>query len=193
MINFIYLRKTLIVSLLKMMMVTSIFIISGISYLVYKEYVVYGYRIVVSNENLMCPSICEGNIVISKLEALENYSVGDVFVLKSPVNVNKYIVRRIKDEQKGDFSYFVTVSDYAYATDAWKVTDDLIIGRVVYTLPYIGYFAQIVHKPIGLILFVLLPSVVLVHKELINFLSIALQNIKLLKRKRPNIYKNKNI
>ena len=58
-----------------------------------------------------------------------------------------------------------------------------IVGKVVYWVPFVGYFAAFTKTPTGLILLIVIPSTIIIYSEI---LKIKEEVIKLAKKRRGN-------
>ncbi len=88
----------------------------------------------------MEPALDVGDVaVVLKLaeDEMNELQIGDILVFE---HTNKVVVHRIVkiEEIDGEIKY-TTKGDNNYTEDSWFVTQDMIIGKVVYSIKYIGY------------------------------------------------------
>ena len=113
----------------------------------------------------MEPAIKTGSLVITTKSA--EYNNGDIISFKSKDDPKRIITHRIgyRDE-KG----ILTIGDANEKFDLGRTDESQIIGKVVFTIPYIGYVANLAKNPKGFILLVIIPATIIIYEEL-KFLS----------------------
>jgi signal peptidase len=109
----------------------------------------------------MEPAIPVGGIVVIKPVDPETLKTGDIICFKftEDTSVTHRIVN-IADEG------FVTKGDANEDPDQWVVKKENVIGKVILTIPFIGYLGYFVRTPIGLILLIVLPASVIIIIEI---------------------------
>lgn len=102
----------------------------------------------------MIPTLNVGDIIVVKdKDTFQTLSVGDIIVFYSPLGDGRVIVHRIYGiarDQNGVAIY--TKGDNNPSPDAWVVRESHYIGKVVFTLPYIGRVTSIIQPPLNYIL-----------------------------------------
>ena len=131
-----------------------------------------GVRVSTITTNSMYPAIAPGSIIISAPE--ESYAKGDIITYKeinrkTDLETGKAITHRIISENK-DEKIFVTKGDANEQPDPGNIKNEQILGKVYFTIPYIGYFDLIVKTLPGFIIFIFIPAIILIRNEL-NFLK----------------------
>lgn len=109
----------------------------------------------------MQPSIKAGSIVI--VQEQEKYDKGDIitFNTNSETTVTHRIVR-IED------TLFYTQGDANNVEDGNPVEEEQIIGKVMFTIPLLGYPFSFAKTPTGFILLIILPATIIIAGEVIN-------------------------
>jgi len=105
-----------------------------------------------------------------------DYPNSDIIVFHKPTNPEELIVHRVVvKEQKDGELYFRTKGDgngvnrwpeipETAEYDPWMVHEDLVVGKVVMRIPWIGHFVLFMHNSIGLpILIILIILIVIVE------------------------------
>lgn len=103
----------------------------------------YGKAVVVTGS--MEPAITAGDMVIIKEQ--DNYEVGDIVLYKA----NSYIVHRIVDLTEDGF---ITQGD-ANNVDDGEILHGQIVAKVVLVIPKIGFVADFLKSPLGILVIVI--------------------------------------
>lgn len=113
----------------------------------------------------MSPSIPVGSVVL--VQPQQAYKVGDVVTFRGKGDAKTFVTHRIiRVDQNQDGVVYVTQGDANRVLDGGSVSRDAIQGKVVLTLPYIGYLMNYIKTPQGFILFVIVPATILIYEEL---------------------------
>ncbi len=113
----------------------------------------------------MEPKIPTGALVIVKPAA--TYAVGDVitFNKQGPVPTT----HRIKSiEGSGSDTKFVTKGDANEEADPGVVPQARVLGKVVLSLPYVGYILHTARQPVGFALLIALPAFLVIIEEALS-------------------------
>jgi len=121
------------------------------------------YKIMTVLSGSMEPAIKTGSLVVIKPK--EEYRIGEVITFqfkgKNP------ITHRIVDIEIVDGKpQYITKGDANKSPDARKVKKEEVIGRVLFSIPYLGYLVEGVKKPVGFLIVVIVPAVVIIFDEL---------------------------
>ena len=122
----------------------------------------------------MEPAIPVGGIVVIKPVDPETLRIGDVicFRLSEPTSITHRIIN-ITEEG------FITKGDANEDPDTWIVKKENVVGKVIATIPYLGYLGHFVRTPIGFTLLIIIPATLLIIMEIKNI-------IKEVKKKKPS-------
>lgn len=116
----------------------------------------------------MKPAIKVGSIVITYPS--EIYTNGDVVTFSKTQVSKNLITHRIGARffPKGieNDPVYLTGGDANEEFDKELIPQNQIIGKVVLTLPYLGYVANFAKGPTGFILFVIVPATIVIYEEL---------------------------
>ena len=118
----------------------------------------------------MEPAIMTGSLVIIKPNTSSygaQYSVGEVITF-GPDNAKEIpTTHRVFDVSKVDGAYeYKTKGDANEEEDANLVPANEIIGKVVFSAPYVGYILDFAKQPIGFALLIGFPAAVIIFDEL---------------------------
>ena len=114
----------------------------------------------------MEPAIGVGSVVVIKPVNPETLNVGDVICYSfSESTTITHRVVNITDEG------FITKGDANDDPDQRPVKKEEIIGKVILTIPFVGYLGAFVRTPIGFILLVVTPATILIILETKNIID----------------------
>lgn len=127
----------------------------------------------------MIPTIKSGSVALVNPK-YSDLKVGDIIAFTSPIDSNQTIIHRIYqiDGQK-----IKTKGDNNNAVDAWTVSPELIKGKLIFAIPYLGYLAGFIKTKIGFAIVVGIPTVIL----LVSYILDIIDGIKEEKGKRKNL------
>lgn len=115
----------------------------------------------------MEPAIQTGAVVVVKPAA--EYNIGDVITFKGLAVDNALVTHRISDSYaKNNEAVFITKGDANETPDKLEVKYDRILGRQLFSIPYLGYILEFMKKPAGFALVAILPASTIVLGEAIN-------------------------
>lgn len=147
----------------------------------------FGLKLYVTQSGSMFPAIQEGSLNLNKPS--NNYSVGEIITYKSYeelaednplVTITHRIVDIIQDD-KG-ISYR-TKGDRNQEPDMNLVSANQIIGKVIFTLPYVGWAINFGRTQWGFTALVVIPATIIIYNEILTIK----QEIKTITKKKKNI------
>lgn len=115
----------------------------------------------------MEPSVPTGSVVVVQPNT-SGYGVGEVitFSQKSGKDAVTHRINTI-DNVDGVISY-TTKGDANNQVDNSTVAKDQVVGKVIWTIPYLGFGIEYAKKPYGFILLVIVPATIIIYEELKN-------------------------
>ncbi|HEY2714638.1 MAG TPA: signal peptidase I [Solirubrobacterales bacterium] len=117
----------------------------------------------------MEPAISPGDVVIDEQIAPGEARLGDVVTFRDPEDQAKLLTHRVVGVRRaGSHFWFVTKGDANNTRERWRVAADGEIGRVLYTVPWVGRIAVLARTPLGWVLLVGVPLVLLAGEELVR-------------------------
>ena len=118
----------------------------------------------------MSPAMDPGDvIVISKVDSNE-VKKGDIITFKEGEN---FVTHRVIEIKKESDTKFITKGDANEDPDQRLVSSEEIKGKVVFTIPKMGYLGNFVRTPLGFILLILIPGLLIIFSEVNNILKIS--------------------
>lgn len=134
--------------------------------LVLKFFPVFGmsipFRSFIVQSGSMEPSIMTGDMLLVLPQ--DGYQLNDVITFTD--EQKRVVTHRIREVQPGgDSVLFVTQGDANRATDAQIIQPTAVIGRVVLTIPKLGFAANFSQSTMGVVLFVVIPATIIIYDE----------------------------
>lgn len=121
-----------------------------------------GIKTFVVQSGSMEPSIKTGGIVVVK--PMDSYGVGDVITYGSRSRTKSPTTHRII-EVTAEGNY-VTKGDANNDQDLRTISRYEVIGKVLFSLPYVGYAVAAAQKPWGFMIIVVIPAAIIIWEEL---------------------------
>jgi signal peptidase len=114
----------------------------------------------------MEPAIPVGGVVVIKPVDPESLREGDIicFELSGPTTITHRIIS-ITEEG------FITKGDANEDPDQWIVKRENIVGKALFTIPYLGYLSHFVRTPLGFILLIVIPASLIIIMEIRNIMK----------------------
>lgn len=118
----------------------------------------------------MEPTISPGDVVIDEQIAPTEARVGDIITFRDPEQQSKLLTHRVVSSKRlRDGRYaFVTQGDANNTQEHWLVPTDGQIGRVIYTVPWVGHIAVFARTRLGMLLLIGLPLLLILVEELVR-------------------------
>lgn len=114
----------------------------------------------------MEPTISVGSLILTKPQAA--YSVGDIISFQNDEQIatkNTTTHRIAAIEEENGLNYYSTKGDANDSNDPGRVNDNRIKGKVVLSIPLLGYLISYIKTLPGLMLLVIIPAVIIVYEE----------------------------
>jgi len=140
------------------------------------EVYLFGYKPYIVNSNSMVGMFDAGDIVVVKKVDYQELNVGDVIAFHSidPTNYYEMLTHQICDvtTYDGETAYITKgiVNDY---NDAYPAVVNNITGKYQFKIAKAGYFFDFLKTPAGYVTCILVPFVVLLIVQLVNFLQLS--------------------
>lgn len=137
-----------------------------------------GFKALVVQSGSMEPSIKTGSVVLIKKQ--DTYSVGDIISFVG-AGSDSTTHRVIKTNIVKSKEIFNTKGDANQGEDREAVGIDNILGKTVFTVPYLGYIVAFTKTQKGFIFLIVVPATIIVFSEILN---IKKQILGLIKKKK---------
>ncbi|MDA8234128.1 MAG: signal peptidase I [Clostridia bacterium] len=127
-----------------------------------------GYKLLTVLSGSMEPAIQTGDVIIERpLAAGEKVKEGDIITFFTKEKTDMLITHRVVGtiNVNGKPAAYVTKGDANQSKDLSTVAPDQIVGIYKGRIPYFGYVSNFLHKPVGIIVGVILPGLILIGFE----------------------------
>lgn len=115
---------------------------------------VFGYQIYGILSNSMEPEIMTGSVVYVQVVDAGDIQVGDVITYKMDAKSNVVATHRV-EAINNEKSTFTTKGDNNTSVDAQPVSFDRLLGKVVFSLPLLGYISLEIQSSSGLAMIII--------------------------------------
>lgn len=122
------------------------------------------YKVYTVLSGSMEPSIGTGSVVIVKPQG--EYRVGDIVTAASGDPKTPVTHRITEIVEENDQTAFITKGDANENSDMDARERESIIGKVLFSIPLVGYPMAWVRTPMGFMFLVVVPGTIIVYREL---------------------------
>jgi len=123
------------------------------------------YKILIIYSGSMEPAIKMGSLVLVK--SADEYKIGEVITFKNPANPKKLTTHRIIDfKVTNNQLTYITKGDANRAPDEREIFQPEIIGKVLFSIPYLGYALNFIKQPLVLALIIIIPATIIIYDEM---------------------------
>ena len=131
----------------------------------------------------MSPTINRGSIVVIKHS--QDFAVGDIVTIKDKKNPDLSFTHRIFEiKTEKENKYYITKGDANNSPDTEKTQASEIIGKLIISIPLIGYPIAFAKTKMGFIFIIALPVVIIIYSEILALKTEMLKFLKLRNRKK---------
>ncbi len=139
------------------------------------------YKLLTVMSGSMEPKIKTGSLIVIKPASL--YKINDIVTFKnSPTSQETTTHRIIETQEVGGTQFAITKGDANPSEDSNKVPANLIIGKVIFKIPYLGYPMNFAKTLPGVIILIVIPGTIIIYDEILNI-------AKELKKKKKRVIK----
>lgn len=123
------------------------------------------YKIYTVQSGSMSPEIKSGYAVIVK--PTNQYFTSDIITFNNTDNQKETITHRIIDtRQDNNETVYITKGDANDGADSKPVYDNNIVGKVIFSIPLIGYPINFTRTLAGLIILIVVPTTIIIYEEI---------------------------
>jgi len=126
-----------------------------------------GWRPLAVLSGSMAPTLHTGDEIVVRPVAPVALRVGDVVTFNDPSRGHELVTHRVRNLRvEGTTVHVVTRGDANSGSERWSVGARGRVGRVAYRIPKLGYVTVAAGTPLGRILFVVVPALLLGVSEI---------------------------
>lgn len=125
----------------------------------------------------MEPAVYRGSVVLTA--ARDDYSIGEIITFTAPGKDQTPVTHRIKDIKiVDDYPYYITQGDANNTPDLQEVPRKRVIGKVLFSVPLLGYAVMAAKTPIGFATIIILPAAAIIGDEALKIFKEVKKNKK---------------
>ncbi len=126
------------------------------------------YELRVVRSGSMEPTIHTGSVVVVKPAA--SYAVEDVVMFEGGMRDEQgkrvpVTHRIVSMHTEGRTTYYATKGDANEEADAGEITERSIFGKVLFSVPYVGYAVEAARQPYGFLAIIMLPALIIIWDQ----------------------------
>ncbi len=125
-----------------------------------------GHTVFTVKSGSMEPAIKAGSVVFDKKQ--ENYKVGDIITFKVENSKDTITHRIIGIAGQGLETNFIIKGDANSSPDTKPVMKSNVVGKVLFSIPYLGYLVSFAKTLAGLIILIIIPATIIVYEEIVK-------------------------
>ena len=128
------------------------------------------YKILTVLSGSMEPAVKTGAVVVVK--PAPEYKIGDIITFTNTGDARMPVTHRIVaiDNSNGEQS-FITKGDANEEADSRKVALNDIIGKLLFSIPFLGYVLEFLKQPQGFLLVIVLPAAAIIIDESVKIVK----------------------
>jgi signal peptidase len=134
-----------------------------------------GYDIRIVESGSMEPTILTGAVVLTRPAA--NYEVGDIVTYQRRTDKRATTHRLITKIGAGEEVAFMAQGDANNVADVEPVRVVEIAGKVRLNLPYVGYVLSFFRSPLGFLVLVLIPAILILREQFIRIRRVVSESV----------------
>ena len=128
--------------------------------------VIFDHSLYIVRSNSMQPSFSAGSLLFVKNMPAQDISEGDVITFKrsnDSIPVTHRVIQRTGSDNELSF---ITKGDANNTQDPLPVPENIIIGKVVFVIPYLGYILGFTTTRLGFMLILIVPGLILLLSQI---------------------------
>lgn len=127
----------------------------------------FGWRVDVVLSGSMEPDIKMGSVVVTRPLDINIIDVGDIITFRSPLN-GKFTTHRVISIGSNLSPVLRTKGDANEDPDPFILGSQSVVGKVCFSIQYVGYVTQFIKSRLGLLLTLYFPGLIIIVMELKN-------------------------
>lgn len=134
-----------------------------------------GYKLYTVQSGSMQPTISVGSLVIVK--PVNDYKLEDIVTYQKEDFTTTHRIQEIKTEN--DTTFYITKGDANDASDSEPVFSNQVLGKVIFSLPFLGRPVAFAKTQTGFIFLIVIPATLIIYSEIL----VIKKEIQLIKQK----------
>ena len=123
------------------------------------------YKVLVVKSGSMEPNIRTGSVVVVK--PASDYNIGDIITFGPYSKTKAPTTHRIYEMKvEGGETIYITKGDANNAPDTREIKKADIVGKVLFSVPFLGYAVDFAKKPLGFALIIIVPAALIIYDEI---------------------------
>ena len=135
-------------------------------FIIFTSLNLFGYQMFVVKSGSMEPKIHTGSVVVDN--KTDNYKKGDIITFKVSGSKDTVTHRIIAVKTENNQTSYQVKGDANDTADPDPVLKDNVVGEVRFSIPFLGYLIAFIRTLPGLILFIIIPSLIIIAEEMSN-------------------------
>lgn len=148
-----------------------------------------GIKMYVVESGSMEPAIKTKSIVF--VRQFKTYQKGDVITFVDANNVT--VTHRISGVNTDQETTFTTKGDANDVPDGFEVPQGLVKGKVIFSVPYLGFPIGFAKTQTGLIALVVIPATIIIYSELMTIKNEAIRLLRERKKRKLSLLENAEV
>jgi len=133
----------------------------------------WGWRFDAVLSGSMEPTLHVGGVILIKPVEPTDINAGDIIAFRDgEITITHRVIEVITDSSEPSF---ITKGDANKTVDRSPIPATNVVGEVFFNLPYLGYLAAFIKRPLGFLLVIFLPGLAIIGLELKNMWQIVLR------------------
>lgn len=117
----------------------------------------------------MEPTVKIGTLTFVKIAPINTLQKGDIIAFIDPTDRSRIILHRIYSITYASTARtFQTKGDNNKAADAWRVTSAMVKGKLIFTIPYLGYLSELLKTPLGFGIMIGVPALFFMYLSFVK-------------------------
>ena len=117
----------------------------------------------------MEPTISTGSLVV--IRPVDTYNLGDIITFGPDTKTQVPITHRIVEKNgNGAATHYTTKGDANNDVDPRTIRKADVIGKTLFSIPYLGYLLDFAKKPLGFVILICIPAAVVLYDEVMRIM-----------------------
>lgn len=158
-------------TILKYIAITTVVLFGGAVVLLSTR--IGGIRAFVVQSASMEPTISTGSLLLTKQVHPTQLVTGDIITFIRPDKSREFITHRIttiRDNQ--GVTVITTKGDNNPSDDTWQLAGGGVVGKMLFSVPFVGYLLSLAKTKIGIMLLILVPALFIISDEILKIVKL---------------------